>query len=94
MKTVTASLIFCSTLFSQNAIALPPPEDTPEEILRSEIILYGRSPLTGELLTASEYAQEQQQIAESTYAPEIDPKIRELIFLLQLRKFLRTITPF
>ena len=36
---------------------LPPPEDTPEEILRTEIITEARSPINGELLTAAEYAE-------------------------------------
>ena len=36
---------------------LPPPEDTHEEILRTEIITEARSPIDGELLTAAEYAQ-------------------------------------
>jgi len=38
------------------ATALPPPEDLPEEILRTEIITEARSPIDGQPLTAAEYA--------------------------------------
>ena len=50
-------------LFSQTkTVALPPPEDIPEEVLRSEIILDGRSPLDDQPKTASEYTQLTQEI--------------------------------
>ncbi len=38
-------------------IALPPPEDTPEEILRTQIIIEARSPIDGKPLNAAEYIQ-------------------------------------
>ncbi len=37
-------------------LALPPAEDLPEEYLRAQIILEGRSPLDGQVLSAAEYA--------------------------------------
>ncbi len=73
--------------------ALPPPEDVPEEVLRTEIILEGRSPLDGQPLTAAEYAELQAQLQEPGFAPPINPKVRELLFLLRLRGFLNTILP-
>lgn len=76
------------------SIALPPPEDIPEEILRTEIIVEGRSPLDNKPLTASEYEQLKAELAQSKYPPELSPKIRRLIFLLELRKLGRTINPF
>ncbi|WP_272147268.1 hypothetical protein [Spirulina subsalsa] len=74
--------------------AMPPPEDTPEEVLRTEIILEARSPQTGERLTAADYAQVEAAQGERAYDPELDPQVRHLIFLLQLRNMLKPIIPF
>lgn len=93
MKAIVAYLLFTFN-FIPLAVALPPPEDVPEEILRTEIILYGRSPITGKPLTASEYVRLQEEIAQSNFSSPIDPKIRELIFLLRIRKLFKDITPF
>lgn len=76
------------------AVALPPAEDIPEEVLRTEIILEGRSPIDGKPLSAREYEELQAQLAQSNFKPEIATDIQELIFLLQIRKFLKTIIPF
>jgi hypothetical protein len=51
-------------LGTAEVIALPPPEDLPEEILRTEIITEARSPIDGQPLTAAEYAQLQTQQPE------------------------------
>jgi hypothetical protein len=77
-----------------SSLALPPPEDTPEEILRTEIILEGRSPFNGESLTATEYTELQAQLTENSVAPQIEPDIKQLIFLLQVRKLFKTLIPF
>lgn len=87
-------LLYFFTILAQITQALPPPEDIPEEILRTEIILYGRSPIDGKPLNASEYVKIQEEIAQSAFSSDIDPKIKELIFFLQLRKLFKTITPF
>jgi hypothetical protein len=94
MKATVAYLLFIFNLFVPLAVAIPPPEDVPEEILRTEIILYGRSPITGKPLTASEYVKLQEQIAQSNFSSPINPEIRELIFLLRLRKLFNDIIPF
>jgi len=73
--------------------ALPPPEDIPEEILRTQIITEARSPYDGSPLTAAEYAEIQARLSERGFAPELSPKLKHLIALLGLRKFLKTITP-
>lgn len=78
---------------SSVVIALPPPEDTPEEILRTQIIIEARSPIDGRFLTAAEYIQLQAQLQEVP-PPKLDPKIREQIFLLRLRKTLFQFFPF
>ena len=75
-------------------MALPSVEDVPEEVLRSEIILEGRSPVDGKPLSAAEYEELKAQLAQAGLDPQIDPDIQQLIFLLQLRKFFKTIIPF
>ena len=73
--------------------ALPPPEDLPEERLRTEIILEARSPLNGEPLSPAEYEELQAQLVDYP-APTLDSQIREIVFLLQIRRVLRPIVPF
>ena len=73
---------------------LPPAEDIPEEVLRTEIILDARSPVDGAPLTASEYVELQQDLAEPEFAPTINSETRQLIFLLQIRRMLNIVSPF
>jgi hypothetical protein len=75
------------------AFALPPAEDIPEEVLRTEIITEGRSPLDGQTLSASEYAELKAQLAQRPYPPEVAAKMQNLIFLLQIRKLFTIFTP-
>ncbi|MEM9003534.1 MAG: hypothetical protein AAGE59_08420 [Cyanobacteria bacterium P01_F01_bin.86] len=77
----------------QTAMSLPPPDDLPEEVLRTEIILEARSPITGEPLTAAEYDQLQEELGRNE-APLLSSEIRELIFLLQLRRVIKPVVPF
>jgi len=72
--------------------ALPPPEEIPEEVLRTEIILEARSPLDGQPLSPAEYEELQAAIVDRP-ARTLDPQIREIIFLLQLRRVLRPVLP-
>ncbi|MFB2983036.1 hypothetical protein [Microseira sp. BLCC-F43] len=79
----------------QFLLALPPPEDTPEEVLRTEIITEARSPIDGKPLTAAQYAQLIAQLeGRQPPDPQVNPKLRELIFLLRLRHQMRQILPF
>ncbi len=78
----------------QPAVSLPPPEEIPEEVLRTEIITEARSPVDGKPLTAAEYAQLQAQLQARPIAPQLSPKVRETILLLRLRRVIRTILPF
>ena len=87
---IALPLIFPSDL----VYALPPAEDIPEEVLRTEIILEGRSPIDGKPLSAAEYEELKTELATSSNSPKINSDIKELIFLLQLRKVLKTIIPF
>ena len=74
-------------------VSLPPPEDIPEEILRTEIITEARSPLDGQPLSATEYAQLIEQLQSPNDSPTLPANVREVIFLLQLRRGLRTFVP-
>ena len=96
MKTSLFFLLSTAILTStaKLSLALPPPEDTPEEILRTEIILEGRSPIDGESLTAAQYAELEAQLQERAYPPEVAGNIHNLIFLLQIRKLFKTLIPF
>lgn len=76
------------------ALALPPPDDIPEEILRTEVITEARSPLNGEPLSAADYAALQEQLRDPNTEPVVNPDIAELIQLLQLRRLLKPILPF
>jgi len=86
-------VIGLSFVMAEPAFCLPPPEDVPEEVLRTEIITEARSPIDGKVLTAAQYAQLQAKLAQRPTAPELNPRIQELIFLLRLRHLFRTLTP-
>ncbi len=77
---------------------LPPPEDTPEEVLQSEIYTDARSAVDGRHLTAAEYVEEGETLraAVENQPPErlVSPQVREVIRLLKLRKAIRTFIPF
>ncbi|MBD2534131.1 hypothetical protein H6G97_33200 [Nostoc flagelliforme FACHB-838] len=90
---VSVTLVILSSNWGSEVIALPPPDDTPEEILRTKIIIEARSPIDGKLLTAAEYIQLQAQI-QLAPPPKLDLKIREQIFLLRVRKTLLQFFPF
>lgn len=77
-----------------SVLALPPPEDIPEEILRTEIITEARSPIDGKRLTAAEYAELQAQLQNRPVTPPLSPQVRETITLLRLRRLIRTLIPF
>jgi hypothetical protein len=85
-------------LLLTNAIAakaLPPPDEIPEEVLRNQTSLSGRSPVDNSELSPSEYANLQTQLQEAQRVdPRVSPKLQRLIVLLKLRKLLRSMTPF
>ncbi|MEO0538248.1 MAG: hypothetical protein AAF215_30855 [Cyanobacteria bacterium P01_A01_bin.123] len=77
------------------AWALPPENEVPEEVLRTEIITDARSPLDGQPLTAAEYAALQETLqGPSDSRLAVSDDTRQLIFLLQLRRGARTLIPF
>jgi hypothetical protein len=76
------------------SIALPTTSNIPEEVLATdEIIINEQSPINGKPMTAAEYVELKDKLAESPYPPQVNPKLQQLILLLQLRKFLKTVIP-
>lgn len=86
-------LVGLSSHWGTKVMALPPAQDIPEEILRTEIIIEARSPVDGKPLTAAEYAQLQEQL-QVIPPRQLDPRIRDQIYLLRIRKALLQIFPF
>jgi hypothetical protein len=86
-----------SSLLLTTPQPLPLVEDVPEEVLRTEIITEGRSPIDGKRLSASEYADLQAQLQQAPPVnpnTEVSPAIRRQIGLLRLRKLIKTVFPF
>uniref|UniRef100_A0A832H4A2 Glutathione S-transferase n=1 Tax=Oscillatoriales cyanobacterium SpSt-402 TaxID=2282168 RepID=A0A832H4A2_9CYAN len=77
------------------ALALPPAEDMPEEVLRTQIILDARSPIDGKPMTPAEYAVLQTK-QQTPYQPpsELSPQVKGVVGLLKFRKFVKTFLPF
>ncbi|MBD2504358.1 hypothetical protein [Anabaena azotica] len=86
-------LVWLSGNCGNLVVALPPAEDIPEEILRTEIIIDARSPIDGSPLTAAQYAQLQEQLQTSP-PRKLDPTIRQNIFLIRIRSLLKQLFPF
>jgi hypothetical protein len=77
------------------ALALPRPDDTPEEVLRAEIITGARSPIDGKPVSASEYARLQAELQEpGPSRPVVGRSLEKNLNLLRLRKFIKTFFPF
>lgn len=86
-------LVWLSGNLGNSVKALPPAEDIPEEILRTEIIIDARSPIDGSPLTAAQYTQLQEQLQTSP-PRKLDPNIRQNIFLIRIRSILLQLFPF
>ena len=94
LTTVTSIVVQLIVFHQTSVIASLPPEDIPEEILRTEIFIEARSPIDGKPLTPGEYAQLQAELKTRPYPPQLNPRVRETVFLLRLRKILKTLFPF
>jgi len=91
---IVAALFYVQAAQASGLKDLAADTDIPEEILRTEIIVEARSPLTGELLTAAEYAQLQASLDREGRPPQLNSDIRQLVYLLRLRRILKPIIPF
>lgn len=89
----TSLLVWLGGHWGKPVIALPPPEDIPEEILRTEIIVNARSPIDGSPLNADEYAQLQEKLQTSP-PPKLGADIRQTVYLIRLRRALLQFFPF
>lgn len=90
----TAVVLGLMAVDTRTAVSLPPPEEIPEEVLRTEIITQARSPIDGKPLSAAEYAQLEAQLQQRQITPPLSPKVRETVSLLRLRRAILTIFPF
>jgi hypothetical protein len=91
-----ATLLVPNQIFAENK-SPSLQEDTPEEVLRAEIYTDARSPIDGKQLSAAEYTELMEKMRSLDNIPPEDlvsPKVREVIDLLKLRKFLRQFIPF
>ncbi len=89
--------LISSPIFAETQSLTPVQEDPPEEVLRTEIYTDARSPIDGTQLSAAEYAELMEKLRSLDNIPPEDlvsPKVREVIGLLKLRKFLRQFIPF
>lgn len=92
-KAITIITIILGLNTTQGVLSLPERGDIPEEVLRTEIVLEGRSPLDGQPVNLAEYLRLRQQLAQSRFPPNLSPDITHQVFLLQLLKMIRTFTP-
>lgn len=94
-RTIAFSLLLWVESWAGIALALPPVMDTPEEVLRTEIILDARSPIDGQPMTPADYAELQNQLNTSVEQPiELSDKLVNTVKLLKLRKFVKKFLPF
>jgi hypothetical protein len=76
------------------AIALPPPTDVPEEVLRAEVIIEARD-RSGQPIGPGAYAELQQAIDRRNQdSPQIAEDLQSLLFQLRLLAVIKSIVPF
>jgi hypothetical protein len=93
MKVAIALLLWLGMIMP--GMALPSEGEAPEEVLRGEVTVGARSPFDGAPLTAREYAELQVEIERSNEIEAVAPeKLKNLVGLLRLRKFIKTVLPF
>ena len=80
---------------TRTELLLPPEGEIPEEVLRTRLILEGRSPLDGQLLAPEDYAALEQQLRQSQAgALPVNSELQSLVFQLKLLNLLKTVFPF
>ncbi len=90
---IVSAIVLCST--PGLAQSLPSPNDIPEEVLQTQVITSARSPIDNQPLTATEYAELQTAIDRANQvSPKPSRKLRDIVALLKLRKFIKTVLPF
>jgi hypothetical protein len=89
-----ASLLVFLLYPPDQALALPPASEIPEEVLRAQPDLRARSPVDNQPLTAAEALELQEALAARPETGSVSPEVERLIFLLRLRKGFRDLFPF
>jgi hypothetical protein len=93
IKVAIAFLFLMAT--AMPGMALPSEGEVPEEVLRGDVTVGARSPFDGAPLTAREYAELQVEIERANQVEAVAPeKLKNLVGLLRLRKFIKTVLPF
>ncbi len=93
-NSMRATLLALIPFNAVQVMALPRPDDLPEEYLRTQIIFEARSPLTGETLTAADYAELLTSLDQEFKREEntnFAKPYREALFLLRLRKLIKSV---
>lgn len=75
------------------AVALPPSDDIPEEILRIQPSLRSRSAFDNSPLSPTEQAEITDGLREQSGSVDVSPELQRLIFLLRIRQILSRFFP-
>jgi hypothetical protein len=76
------------------AMALPPPTDVPEEVLRTEVIVEARD-RSGQPIGPGAYAQLQQAIDRRNQDnPQVAEELQSLLLQLRLLSVIKSVIPF
>jgi hypothetical protein len=83
-----------SLMMGLPAIALPPPQDVPEEVLRTQVIVEARD-RSGQPIAPGAYAQLQQAIDRRNQDnPQISEELQSLLLQLRLLSVIKSVIPF
>jgi hypothetical protein len=86
--------LLCMGWMAPGAIALPPPEDVPEEVLRVEMMVEARDRM-GLPIAPGAYVQLQQAIdRRNQEAPQISEDLQSLLLQLRILNVIKSILPF
>jgi hypothetical protein len=86
--------LICVGAIAPSAIALPPPEDVPEEVLRVEMMVDSRDRM-GQPIAPGAYVQLQQTIDRQNQAnPQISEDLQSLLLQLRILNVIKSIIPF
>ena len=75
------------------AVALPPPDDIPEEILRVQPSLRSRSAFDNSSLSPTEQVELTDGSRGQSVSAEVSPELQRLIFMLRVRQTLLRFFP-
>jgi hypothetical protein len=102
LLTVTAFTLSLITSFSFMGLhpswaeTLPSPRDIPEEILQNSLLWEATSPIDSAAVNTQTYAviEENLRLTPENVPARINPRLKQTVDLLRLRKLLKTVVPF